>query len=68
MKEEEKQMLMDLSLEKKKKRFQGDLEKQFKMIKDLVKAEEDKQCTPMRSSKHGFTMVLEWILCYLGFS
>lgn len=37
------------------------LRETFKMIKDLVKAERDKQYTPMRSSKHSFIMASEWI-------
>lgn len=32
------------------------LREAFEMIKDLVKAEKDKQHLPMRSSKHGFRM------------
>lgn len=38
-----------------------------RMIKYLVKAEKDKQYTPMRSPKQGFIMAPEWILCYSGF-
>lgn len=47
-------MLMNFSSQKG--RFQDDLKKYSKKMKDLVKPEKDEQYTQMRSSKHGFIM------------